>query len=159
MAYGNPRRLYVLAFADGVLKAGITSRSDARLYEHARRAPISQHFVSDFVSGIEAERALLSRLCRIGTCYRGREWFVGVAFADASQIAQQVAGEFPNPNPASAAHLLRTERVNLSFSDSELAVLDAYCKLVGKSRSAAARELAVSEVVRLSHAADSSMRP
>lgn len=158
MAYGNPQHLYVVESSDGIIKAGITSRTAARVNEHSRRARIVNSFTSCPISGIEAERELIARLARIGVLLRGREWFVGIRFSLAAQIAQQVARQFANANPVSKAHLLRTGRLKLCFNDSEIATLDAYCRLVGKSRAAASRDLALSGIARLAHAANSSAR-
>lgn len=157
--YGNPQRLYVLQTGDGVVKAGITSQAgDARLRQYqANGAHVAAHFISGYVTGIEAEGDLLKRLGRIGCVIRGREWFVGVRFAQAAQIARQVAKKFANTEPRSMAHLLRVGRMNLCFSDQEIAILDSYCRLTGKPRAVACREILFEEVVgmlggRTSHA-------
>jgi hypothetical protein len=140
--YGNPQRLYVLEAPDGIVKAGITSRTgDERIQQHARAVKVLRHVVTGYVTGIEAERELLTRLGRIGAVLRGREWFTGIAFSQAAEIAGQVAQEFVNTKPASRAHLLRTDRSGLSFNDRELAILDAYCAKFGLARSVACRKL------------------
>lgn len=141
MAYGNPSRLYVLELANGVIKAGITSRGEERLQQHARTLRIARHVMTGFVSGVEAEGDLLKRMARIGSVCHGREWFTGIGFATAAQMAQQVARKFSNANPISMGHLMRKSVAALRFNDKEIAVLDAYCALTGTSRSAACRQL------------------
>ena len=143
MAYGNPHRLYVFETEGGIVKAGITSLAgDQRLRMHAAREIIKRQFITaKYVTGIEAERALLARLSEIGLVVRGREWFSGVEFEHAVALAKDVARQFENAAPVFQNHKLRTGRGNLSFNDKELAVLDAYCKLTGKERAVACRDL------------------
>jgi hypothetical protein len=155
MAYGNPpRRLYVLEMVDGVIKGGIARGSaEERIRQHKAAHPgeVLRHFIAPrYVTGIEAERALLACLAGVGRLVRGREWFAGVTFDQAVEFARQVADQFCHPDQMPAASpLLRTGRGNLSFNDKEIAVLDAYCARFGKERSVACRELAMGAVVEM----------
>jgi hypothetical protein len=151
MAYGNPQRLYVIELASGVIKAGITSLAgNKRLDQHAAREVVARQFITaKYITGIEAERALLARLAEVGVVSRGREWFTGVKFEHAVGVAEDVAREFENAAPVFHNDKLRTGRGNLSFNDRELAVLDAYCALKGQERSVACRELVLGGVVEM----------
>jgi hypothetical protein len=149
--YGNARRLYVLETEDGVIKAGIASRAgESRIDQHRRSVKVKRHFIAEgFVTGIDAERELLARLGAIGSVIRGREWFAGIEFEAAKQIAQEVARQFINPNPAPRTERLRVAITRLNFNDNELAILDAYCRRVGKERAVACRELALDAIVEM----------
>lgn len=148
MPYGNPSCLYVIEMADGVVKAGITSRGEQRLIEHARSGRVLREFRTGFVSGFDAENDLLRRMARIGAVIRGREWFSGVPFSVAKQLAAQVARKFTNPNPVSMNHKLRKQFAALRFTDHEIKVLDAYCARFGMSRRTEAHAAAPARVRR-----------
>ena len=148
-------RLYVIEFRNGVVKAGITTQpGDARIRQYV--LPIARYFYTPIVAGFAAEGELLRRLARIGCLSAGREWFTGVTFAQARQIASQLALRYPSDVQAVAKNPATRKTVTkLSFNDRELAVLDAYAKHVGKPRSVAARELAMDVISGLSHAEQS----
>lgn len=158
MAYGNPSKLYVFEMPNGVIKAGLTSRWDDRKYQHERDVQMARHFVTDhYVTGFQAENELLRRLGRMGCIARGREWFTGIRFEVAVQLAKQIAGRFKNAKPEFKTHLLRKTAGKLSFNDPEIAVLDAYCARFNRTRSEACRELALDAIAerfgdQMSHA-------
>lgn len=156
MAYGNPQRLYAIELANGVIKVGITSRTEQRLIEHARGFSLRRSmFGADYVTSIAAESELIAKVARIATLHKGREWFTGISFDQAAQLVRQVSRKFVEKNPKPKGHLLRKMFSALRFNDQEIAVLDAYCERFGMSRSAACRELALAGVVRSVHAANS----
>jgi hypothetical protein len=98
-----PFRLYVVEFRTGVLKAGISAMPNGRRVRGlaAKHGPVVQHFISENeVPGFSVERELLARLTRIGVVHQGREWFTGVRFAQAVQLAKQVARSFVSSHPA-----------------------------------------------------------
>lgn len=158
MAYSNPaRRLYVLEVAGGVIKGGIARGTGAeRVRQHrlALGGALLNEYVSEsYVRGIEAERMLLTRLATVGRLVRGREWFSGITFAQASQIVREVAEQFahsdPDPRPSP---FIRKPFSKLVFNDNEIALLDAYCAKTGLSRAVACRGLVLSAAERRSTA-------
>lgn len=90
-----PYRLYVVEFNSGVLKAGISANPKARIRSLGAVGPIRKHFITDSqVAGFAIEYGMQVRLARIGRVHKGREWFTGIRFAQAVQIAKQVARGF-----------------------------------------------------------------
>lgn len=85
-------RLYVVEFKSGVVKIGMTARlPHKRFNDLSARGPISSRFYTGCVVGLAVERELRSRIARIGTPAEGREWFHGVRFPVAKQLAIQLA--------------------------------------------------------------------
>jgi hypothetical protein len=154
MAYSNPaRRLYVLEVAGGVIKGGIARGTGAeRVRQHRLAlggALLSEHVSECYVRGIEAERMLLTRLAAVGRLVRGREWFSGITFAQATQIVREVSEQFAHSDPdAQPSPFIRKQFSKLSFNDDEIALLDAYCARTGVSRAAACRDLVLGTAQR-----------
>lgn len=150
--YGNPQRLYVLETGCGFVKVGITSQRGRQRFKayRAQGIAIAREIFTPCVVGIGAERDLLARMTALQAPARGREWFLGIPFDEAVQIAQDVAAAYKEAEPGNADEFLRKAFAMLRFNDAELAVLDGYCARFGLSRSAACRRLAM-ESVRLAH--------
>lgn len=89
-------RLYVVEFKNGVVKIGMTARQPhKRFHDLSARWPINSHFHTGCVVGWAVERELRHRMARIGTTAKGREWFHGVRFSVAKQLAIQLADRNP----------------------------------------------------------------
>lgn len=89
-------RLYVVEFTNGVIKAGITAAPGLRRTRQLECiGPIRQHHYTGFVAGRTVEGELIKRLAAIGCVLKGREWFTGIRFAVAAQLARQVAARTP----------------------------------------------------------------
>lgn len=83
--------LYVVRFSDGVVKAGRSAIPQGRilkLIERARRRNLHATDIHVEAGGNESE--LLQRLRRIACIHTGREWFTGISFLVAKQLAHQV---------------------------------------------------------------------
>lgn len=144
-----PYRLYVVEFFNGVIKAGITAGpEERRIAAHRSRWPIRRHQFTSVVSGFSAEAELLRRCGRIGSVIEGKEWFTGVRFEQAVQLADQIARRAPGAGVVgSRPPHIRDSITKLSFSDAEIEVMRAYSLHVGKPLSVACRELAMECVI------------
>ena len=85
------RRLYVVEYKDGIVKVGITTSMMLRLRALRAHGDIVRHHVTAAVCGFAAEAALLSRCRRIAAPHKAREFFCGLPFVVARQLADQVA--------------------------------------------------------------------
>ena len=103
MTWQPPYRLYVVEFCNGVIKAGITAQPGTnRFRTFGKHGPIRRHFITpQEVGGFSIEYDLCKRLARIGTVIRGREWFTGIRFPQAVQLAKQVARSRVGADPRS----------------------------------------------------------
>lgn len=92
MDWSPPYRLYVVEFQNGVIKAGISATPGTRrIYSLSRKWPIRRHVFTGVVAGFTVEQELCKRLARIGCVLKGREWFTGIHFRAAAQLAHQMA--------------------------------------------------------------------
>lgn len=93
--WSQPRRLYVAAFSDGVVKIGITqATAKSRLTSLARwygREPVLSFFGDRHECGFWGEQQLIDRLRRIANTHRGREWFTGVRFGEVKHLVEQIS--------------------------------------------------------------------
>lgn len=117
MTWQPPYRLYVVEFRSGVIKAGITAQPGTnRFRTFQKHGPIVQHCITGQVGGFSIEHELCQRLARIGTVIRGREWFTGIRFAQAAQLAQQIAGRVVSRNPYTTTEAVRHGDQSLSLA-------------------------------------------
>jgi hypothetical protein len=93
MLWNQPRRLYVAEFKSGVIKVGITKTTKESRESNLRfngERPVRMHCCAMHECGFWAEMNLIQRLRRIAMTQRGREWFTGVRFNAAKNLAEQV---------------------------------------------------------------------
>lgn len=97
-----PGHLYVIEFADGVVKVGqsgvrtIESRLNAHLYRAAgTRSPAVQHWTSPVVENVQLAETALIQWCidwPFSALHYGREWFTGLDYETTVYEAEHLAG-------------------------------------------------------------------
>jgi hypothetical protein len=84
-------RLYCVLYKDGVVKVGYSTWVQQRIRGLSRRAQVLNSWASAEIDGPTIETKALNRLRKIAnTLPRKREWFIGLRFAVAVQLCQQV---------------------------------------------------------------------
>ena len=95
MDWNQARRLYVAEIPNGVIKVGISRMaSDARVrtlgFKGKTMLPTRYQFFDKHECGFWAERELIERMERIACPAWGREWFTGIRFGAAVNLAAQI---------------------------------------------------------------------
>ena len=87
-------RLYVAEFRNGLVKVGITAApGDRRIrsLQHVHGPIVRYHFCAPHsCMGYSTEGRLCERMGRIASLHKGREFFTGVRFNVARQLAEQI---------------------------------------------------------------------